>query len=40
MPMVDPEYIRIKITDIPNKFILQYDLAVKEDRNGWIYFEI
>jgi hypothetical protein len=39
-PMVDPEYIRIKITDIPKEFILEYGLAKKEDHNGWIYFEI
>ncbi len=40
MPMVDPEYVRIKITDIPKEFILEYDLAEKGDHNGWIYFEI
>jgi hypothetical protein len=39
-PMVDPEYARIKITDIPEKFILEYGLARKEDHNGWIYIEI
>jgi hypothetical protein len=38
--MVDPEYVRIKITDIPEEFILEYDLAGKEDHNRWIYFEI
>ncbi len=37
MPMGDPEYIRIKITDIPEEFILEYDIAGKEDHNGWIY---
>ncbi len=26
-PMVDPEYVRIKITDIPNEFIFEYNLA-------------
>ncbi len=40
MPVVDPKYIRINITDIPKEFILEYDLAGKEDHNGWIYFEI
>jgi hypothetical protein len=40
MPMEDPEYIRIKITDIPEEFILEYRLAGKDDINGWIYFEI
>ncbi len=38
--MEDPEYVRIKITDIPEEFILEYRLAGLEDRNGWIYFEI
>jgi hypothetical protein len=38
--MVDPEYVRIKITDIPKEYILEYDLAGKEDNNGWIYCEI
>jgi hypothetical protein len=40
MPMVDPKYVRIKITDIPEEFILEYEPAGKEDHNGWIYFEI
>ncbi len=40
MPMEDPEYIHIKITDIPEEFILEYGLAGKDDINGWIYFEI
>ncbi len=40
MPMVDPKYVRIKITDIPKEFILEYNLTGKEDHNGWIYFEI
>jgi hypothetical protein len=40
MPMEDPEYVHIKITDIPEEFILEYGLAGKEDKNGWIYFEI
>jgi hypothetical protein len=38
--MEDPEYVHIKITDIPEEFILEYGLAGKEDKNGWIYFEI
>jgi hypothetical protein len=39
-PMVDPKYVRIKITDIPKEFILEYGLSGKEDHNGWICFEI
>ncbi len=40
MPMVDPGYVRIKITDIPKEFNLEYDLTGKDDHNRWIYFEI
>jgi hypothetical protein len=39
-PMVDPKYVRIKITDIPKEFILEYDLTGIKDHNGWIYFII
>jgi hypothetical protein len=38
-PMPDPEYVRIKITDISTEFIEEYKLA-GTDRDGWIYFEI
>ncbi len=38
-PMPDPEYVRIKISDIPDEFIEEYKLA-GTDRDGWIYFEI
>ena len=38
-PMPDPEYVRIKITDIPAEFIAEYKLAGR-DRGGWIYFKI
>jgi hypothetical protein len=38
--MEDPEYVSIKITDIPEEFIWEYGLAGLEDKNGWIYFEI
>jgi hypothetical protein len=38
-PMPDPEYIRIKVTDIPEEFIEEYNLA-GWDRDGWIYFKI
>ncbi len=37
--MPDPEYVRIKITDIPEEFIEEYNLA-GQDCYGWIYFEI
>ncbi len=38
--MEDPKYLLIKITDIPEEFILEYGLAGTEDINGWIHFEI
>jgi hypothetical protein len=38
-PMPDPEYVRIKMSDIPEEFILEYNLH-GQDRDGWIYFEI
>ena len=38
-PMPDPEYVHIKITDIPAEFIEEYKLA-GTDRDGWIYFKI
>ncbi len=38
-PMPNPEYVCIKITDIPAEFIDKYKLAGR-DRNGWTYFEI
>jgi hypothetical protein len=40
MPMVDPKYVHIKITNIPEEFILEFGLAQKENHSGWIYFEI
>ena len=38
-PMPDPEYVRIKMTDIPEEFIEEYNL-IGRDRDGWVYFEI
>jgi len=38
-PMPDPEYVRIKITEILAKFIEEYKLA-GTDCDGWVYFEI
>ncbi len=34
-PMIDPEYVSIKISDIPAEFIQEYKLA-GTDHNGWI----
>ncbi len=38
-PMPDPEYVHIKISDIPDKFFTEYNLGGR-DRKDWIYFEI
>jgi hypothetical protein len=38
-PMPDPEYVHIKISDIPNKIFMEYNLGGR-DRERWIYFEI
>ncbi len=38
-PMLDPEYVHIKISDIPDKFFTEYNLG-GHDREGLIYFEI
>ncbi len=37
--MPDPEYVRIKMLDIPDKFILEYNL-LGQDCDSWVYFEI
>ena len=39
MPLEEPEYVRIKLTDIPQEFLDEYTL-LNFQRNGWIYFEI
>ncbi len=39
MPMSEPEYVCIKISDIPDKFIDKYKLTGL-DRDRWIYFKI
>ena len=33
------EYLRIKLSDIPQEFIEEYD-TTQAFQNGWIYFEI
>ncbi len=37
--MPEPEYVCIKISDIPDKFVDKYKLTGL-DRDGWIFFEI
>ena len=38
-PLDRPEYVRIKITDIPEEFIKEYTLK-EFVRDGWVYFEM
>ena len=38
-PMDRPEYVRIKISDIPQEFIDEYDLT-NHTCNGWVFFGI
>ena len=38
-PMERSEYVRIKLSDIPQEFIEEYNLS-KAAQNGWIYFDI
>ena len=38
-PMDRPEYVRIKVKDIPREFMDEYNLE-QQAHNGWVYFEI
>lgn len=38
-PLHRPEYVHIKLSDIPQEFIDEYDLH-NHVHNGWVYFEI
>eukprot|EP00804_Cyclotella_cryptica_P009053 CCRYP_003151-RA/>CCRYP_003151-RA protein AED:0.23 eAED:0.28 QI:0/0/0/1/0/0/3/0/973 len=38
-PLDRPEYIRIRIIDIPQEFITEYELT-HHVRDGWVYFQI
>ena len=37
--MLDKEYVWIKLANIPEEFVAEYNLA-GTDKDGWIYFEI
>ena len=37
--MENPEYVRVKLEDIPQKFIDEYNL-LENERHRWVYFEI
>ena len=39
-PLYRPEYVRIKLSDIPQDFVDEYNLQDFADANGWVYFEI
>ena len=36
-PMYQPEYVLIKLSDIPQEFIQEYDIT-QWLHNGWVYF--
>ena len=38
-PLGRPEYVRIKLSDILDKFALEYNL-LSYARDGWVYFKI
>jgi hypothetical protein len=40
MQMARYEYVRLKIDDIPQEIILQYNLKKKVDADGYVYIEI
>ena len=39
-PLDRPEYVRIKLSDIPQDFVDEYNLQEFVDANGWVCFEI
>ena len=39
-PLDRPEYVRIKLSDIPQDFVDEYNLQDFFNANGWVYFEI
>ena len=38
-PMANPEYVRIKLSAIPQDIIYKYDLTTYA-HNSWIYYEV
>ena len=38
-PREKPEYVRVKLDDIPQEFIKEYHL-LENERHGWVYFEV
>ena len=39
-PMPRFEYMRLKLTELPNNFVQQYNIASKVTRDGYVYVEI
>jgi hypothetical protein len=39
-PLLDPEYIRIKLSDLPDEIIKQYKLKDKVNKNGHIHLSV
>ncbi len=39
-PMARYEYVRIKIEDIPDEIIKQYNLREKTDTDGYVFIEV
>jgi hypothetical protein len=39
-PMTRPEYMRMKIKDLPEEFVTMYNLADKATSNGYVYIKI
>ena len=39
-PLTRPEYIRLKLTDIPDKIITEYKLEQKATPDGSVYIEV
>ena len=36
-PLEKPDYVRVKLTDIPQEFVDKCNLLASQ-RNGWVYF--
>ena len=39
-PMTRPEYMRMKIKDLPKDFVIMYNLADKVTSDGFVYIKI
>jgi hypothetical protein len=39
-PLKRPEYVRVKLTDIPDKIMEEYKLHEKATADGWVHFKV